>query len=580
VVAYRTVSAGATWTPETLPRTEGSVDGVACPSVSTCYAVFELNEGPTSPLYLALSTTNFGVSWESEFVASGASGVYDINDLSCPAVNTCVMAGDVRLRLPVRGDYGIMFTRTNGGRSWARRTIPGFPGQVEAIACASASRCEMAGYSSVNQGGATLGTTDAGHHWQRTLFPARVGELSGLACPTESRCVAVGSDNQGGVAASFSTSDWGKVWTPQGLPGRVNQPIAISCATGASCVVISGSFFSAHGTVISTRNAWATWTVSNPPHYLANLTSLECPSVSLCYVVGETVGSGVNLVALHLAGRTAWVREHLGSERGAIRVVDCSSQSTCMAVGATQPGHRLVGFRTVNGGRTWTAVDFPTRSIVPSVVACPSALTCIIAGGARVGAPFGSKSRDVALRTTDGGRSWDVYPLPGGIGPLDGLACTSATVCDLVGSRLHLSKGCRESLGFSSPSQGIPPFDSAWYVGVALRTVNAGAKWLTVKLPGSVGELDGIACASSSSCTAFGRSPLRDPVCLSFPNGSACSWRPGDPVVANTTDNGETWTTRRAPSGLRELDGVTCPMTSLCELVGYTATDVQVLEAK
>src|ERR1035441_6235681 len=100
--------------------------------------------------------------------------------------------------------------------------------------------------------------------------------------------------------------------------------------------------------------------------------------------------------------------------------VACPTKSSCEAVVGfgNSSGEGVVALRTTDGGRSWVRRKIPGNGTV-SAVACPSASTCDALF--RVNGP----GTEVVLRTTNGGKSWSRKTvLTGNVG-LEVIACPS-----------------------------------------------------------------------------------------------------------------------------------------------------------
>src|SRR5271165_3003520 len=84
----------------------------------------------------------------------------------------------------------------------------------------------------------------------------------------------------------------------------------------------------------------------------------------------------------------------------------------------------------------------------------------------------------------------------------------------------------------------------------AISTHAAPASWKTVaSYRDSVTDLNGVSCPSTSICEAVGE------------NNS-------EGAAIRTMNGGASWATDKLPSGIAYLSGIACPSTSVCQAVG------------
>jgi hypothetical protein len=224
------------------------------------------------------------------------------------------------------------------------------------------------------------------------------------------------------------------------------------------------------------------------------------------------------------------------SPNGILRSDSCISPTSCLAVGSfndsTGTTETLAEAWNGTAWRTQT-MPVPTGATyrVLSGVSCISAAACTTVGN------YDNRSgADITLAEAWNGKAWSVQATPNPSGATDvvlsGVSCTSATVCEAVGSYYN-SSGTQVALaeaydGKTWSVQATPDPTGAFgsgLSGVSCLSVNActavgessgaalaevwkGKAWSiqTVPLPsgGSDGQLFGVSCLSPSRCTAVG----------------------------------------------------------------------------
>ena len=198
-----------TWTRQTTPASANLVEGVSCPTTTTCEAVGYGGNG------MALRTVNGGSTWSAQTLPSS---VQDLSGVACPTAGVCVSVGQNAVDAGSR-EVGVLVTTSNGGHTWKRRHIPAGFTDLMGVACPTALVCEAAGLGPT----AIIGTTDGGATWTTQPIPGSMF-MEGVSCPRPQRCEAVGQDSNGDFAA-FGTADGGQTWTQQTIsPGAPPAP--------------------------------------------------------------------------------------------------------------------------------------------------------------------------------------------------------------------------------------------------------------------------------------------------------------------------------------------------------------------
>ncbi len=227
-----TTNGGTTWSQSTPPLTYDGYDvAFACPTTSTCYA---------ANLEGIIQTTNGGTSWTSE--SSGLSGnQYSFNSMSCPNASTCFIAGELP---PYQGN---ILATSNGGATWTAE------GSLQlgliSISCASTAVCVAAGDADIGgvESGEYQTTTDGGTTW--AVEQGASGDfVTGVSCPSTADCYASayygyvdnGSNYDEGVVET--TGDTGADWSVVSVPYNVINDLpanytvqGLSCASPTTC---------------------------------------------------------------------------------------------------------------------------------------------------------------------------------------------------------------------------------------------------------------------------------------------------------------------------------------------------------
>jgi photosystem II stability/assembly factor-like uncharacterized protein len=164
-LAFRTTDGGRTWVSVTLPAGATGVEAIACPSTRICEAV----DGD-----LAFRTTDGGRTWVSGTLPSGSG---QAEAIACPSTSVCEVVGQ---------SSGLAMRTTNGGKSWVSQPATGVEG-FNAFSCPSTSVCEAIGVSSAGLEEA-LRTTDGGARCVGQKLPYNLGDVDAIACASASAC--------------------------------------------------------------------------------------------------------------------------------------------------------------------------------------------------------------------------------------------------------------------------------------------------------------------------------------------------------------------------------------------------------
>jgi photosystem II stability/assembly factor-like uncharacterized protein len=560
-------SVGGTWSWQN-PLPDGNfLNGVSCPTASSCIAV-----GGGG---LILATTNGGSTWTQQ-----SSGVTDsINGVSCPTASICYAAGD----------FGEIYKTTNGGASWSvQRTVLVF---FAGISCPDAMTCYAAG-----GGGDVIRTVDGGATWAASSTPDPYN-LFAISCSSTTSCAAVGANGaivtttngtSWAVAANANNVLYGVSCTPNhcaavGVGGIVEEYngafgswagagnlgstdlYAVSCPSDTSCIAV-GALGTGLALVVPAGSPIETWVADNAPTQ-ASLFGISCQASLACGVAGDyrttgmtsAGGSGwsVQMDGLHigmnaiscpgslsvcyvagewgLVGKTTdrgatWTATSLGILRN-FDAISCPSSTWCVAVG--QNG--LIEI-THDAGATWTQEQSGTSSVLTSV-SCPTTTACVVVG-----------QNGTIVVTTDGGTTWQPRFVLSD--DLFGVSCAPGTLtCVAVGDNESIfttTDGFNNSRvvinNFMTRFQTVAcPTTLICYVGgkagMMLKTPDffSNISNISQQIYASTAPIESVSCSSSTACAAS-----------AFGENSAL-----------TTIDGTSWTVTKVGSGLAS---VTCPV--------------------
>jgi photosystem II stability/assembly factor-like uncharacterized protein len=491
-----TTDGGRTWTEDSIPRDTYSFNALSCSTFSDCVAVGTLptNAGYRTYVAQVMTTTDAGVHWRAERIASAS----DLTDVQCASPLDCMAVGE--FQRGSRSERAVVLTSTDGGRSWATRTLRGVQGIIDGLSCTTPRSCELVGTArpADGYGVAFAGlTTDGGASWSSQTLPAGVDGLSGVSCGSRRACVAVGGDLASGQSVVVRSTDRGSTWREEAAPSHATSLVGISCATSRDCVAVGGSavppatFFSS-GTIETTVNGGRTWTARVFGPRYASMAGVSCPTQLVCEVVGGDSLSGTGIDGPAFVLRTSgqggeWRSLPVPVGVTSLAGVACSSKLSCVIFGqaakgirqpfAGAPGHHVYGviFTTSDGGSRWDATNVPKRVEGIKDVVCDAPLTCVATGY--------NSSGPVILRTTDAGRHWSVKRyFRSATDELISVACISKERCVAL---------------------GIIENENFYGRAIALVSTDGGSSWTAQGMPKSQWVSD-LSCERSGPCIALG----------------------------------------------------------------------------
>jgi hypothetical protein len=291
----------------------------------------------------------------------------------------------------------------------------------------------------------------------------------------------------------------------------------------------------------------ASWAIQSTPNpagtTFPQLQGVSCTSPSACTAVGYDDESSGQLVTLgERWNGTSWATQSTANPTGAtssqLQGVSCPAVSACAAVGddLNSSGH-LVTLAERWNGATWAIQSTPNPSGATSSqlqgVSCTSATVC-----AAVGYDTNSGGHVVTLAERWNGTSWAIQSTPNPSGAtypqLQGVSCSAASACTAVG---YDTTSSQEQVTLAERWNG-----TSWTIqATANPTGTAGS------------SLSGVSCASATACTTVGDNAI------DYENQ----------VLAERW-NGTSWTIQPTPSPSVDssLFGVSCASATACTAIG------------
>ncbi len=376
--------------------TPGTVD---CPSATICYALDETPLTAAPPAAIISKSTDGGSTWHALTVLPV---VGQLNGISCPSTTTCYAVGWDASANPV------LVQTSDGGSNWATDTLPAGTSPV-AISCPTASTCfapaDVNGGAGSGGSETVLHTTDSGATWTSQTVPAAVtGTFKAVACSSASDC-AVGVRTSSG-AGIMSTTDGGATWGMDVTLSTLASVDSLACAPATTTCFAVGEVSPSYGADVITGDLVSgSWSSQTVPSGVSGFFGISCPSAQVCEAAGLTTGTpgpgGTGGIIGTTDGGTSWNVQTIPGATPGLADVSCATTTACVAVGQdwalpTADGAVLA---TTDGGGTWVAGTLPGTGGV-TTMACPTASTCFALAG------------DQVMATTDGGTTWSRQSVP------------------------------------------------------------------------------------------------------------------------------------------------------------------------
>jgi hypothetical protein len=504
----------------------GGLASVSCSSSTLCVAVGAPNSGGL--LVLRGNPATWGSGQARRIVLGGAFGSSgSILSVHCTSSNSCVAVGFDGHNQPL----SLAGNPASWGLAQAKEITLGAGfgsgGSLDSVTCSSSTQCVAVGRDTDGQPLVVSGNPGTWSAAQATQIALGIGFSDGgtlyaLSCTSSSLCVAAGTDNSGalltidGNPATWTASQATSIALPSS-DGGGGTLSSVKCTSSSSCTAV-GNDYREHLVVLNGNPG--TWGAAQAKAITlgaalgsgGTLTSIACTSSASCVAAGYSYTSH----ALYLDGSPAtWNAAHVhevvlrGAEFGVVEAMTsltCVSKTSCIALGLDLGDKPFI----VQGNpAAWGSAHARELELTAAVggggslrsVACAAPTSCVAVGGDAKGNPFmlsgnpatwtGAKARQLTLASSLG---------RGGV--LDGVSCTSPTLCVAVGS---------DDKGQPVVLRGNP---ASWRGGL-VKQITLKAAFV------GGGHLASIRCTSATSCVAVGESNKAEP--LEF-HGNPATW--------------------------------------------------------
>ena len=294
--------------------------------------------------------------------------------------------------------------------------------------------------------------------------------------------------------------------------------------------------------------AWAVVPSPNAPGSTDNLLrGVSCILATSCVAVGESNDGSSSQTLIETWNGNTWAivpsPDTSANQQNVLAGVSCTSAMFCAAVGNAYNGVQDQTLIEMWDGTTWSIIPSPDTSSTMfnglTGVSCTSSTSCVAVGY------FSTGSTLSTLIETWDGTSWSITPSPDTspteINLLSGVSCTSPTACVSVGTSNDNVGGRDRTL--------IETWDGAsWSIALSPDTS-----------PSQNNDLNGVSCASATSCVAVGSADATSQVTL-IETWDGASWS-----IASSPDT--------SPTRNDTLASVSCSSAVSCVAVGASNSD-------
>ena len=360
---------GTTWQPAIAPglpaATESESLAVSCSDAAACTSV-GFNTDPFERSAPLIERWN-GRQWAIQTTPGLPSSNTVLDGVSCPSATSCVAVGYYY----VSDGMDAPLTETWNGHVWRIRHIQAPPGrpssELRAVSCSSAQACiAVGGYTDGTGNQTAFAERWDGSTWQFQHVAVPVGAtgslLVGVSCSEARACTAVGnySDRRGRqrpLAATSNATGWRLNSVPAPAGSLAEALTSVTCSARTACTAV-GSYIDSVGdtdTLVEAR-AGGAWSVQHSPNQpgavSTSLAGVSCQSDTSCAAVGSYFVLGPNghplpPVAVALAWNgTAWrlrsVSAPAGANSSVLNGVSCAT-GRCHGVGYVfgSSGHQV-----------------------------------------------------------------------------------------------------------------------------------------------------------------------------------------------------------------------------------------------
>ncbi len=488
-----------------------SIVAMSCPTSSFCAAVDSAGNG------LTWNGGNLATSWTLKNI----DGSNSFNAISCYSPTFCLAVDN----------FGNAFTYQG---TWAATTSPG--DILTAVSCFSATECYVADRTG-NYASFTSGV------WGTFNATGDTNLVKSLSCLSTSFCVGVDNAGNALYCTSATACSGSGTWTVTAVDATNRNLDSVSCATTTGCWAVDASGYAFDYT--------GSWSAGAHVDTVAGIDAVSC--------VDDTVSSVVLCGAVDAKGNvlfnngSTWTSTNVDGTTS-LGSIACMTPSFCMAGDAS--GYELGLLDNGSAASVSTSINAtnPGTSYLEGIscpTTSPASNLCVIVGFSQA-SPF----EGVIITTTDPTNPWS-WTLAGTFSQASDL---SGVTC--INGSSAASTTCF-AVGYGSDTGSV---DKG---GVLLQSTNGGSSWTDVSssiasgnVPGgTVVQLTGVACVSSTECYAVGT-----------------GYNPAISADAGVTVyyGGSGWQIGRYAATSGEFTGISCPAASTCFASGDSGGFAQI----
>ncbi len=544
----------ATWKPSQAKQiavaTGGSLKAVTCTSAADCIAVGET--GSLEPLVLSGNPATWGPDQEQVIDFSGGGQLLAI---TCTSPTTCIAVGENHGGQPLRLMGNPSTWTTSNISVFALSSAFGGGGLFTSIACSSSTACVAGGSDYKGQPFTLSGdpaTWMVARARQITLGSAMGsgGRVNSIACTSKTACIGVGTDNLGkaigliGNPATWNAHNVTSITNGASFSGAGNIT-SVACTSGTLCTVVGydsdaqpyeltgnpRTWSAAKGTQLTMTRAFGSGGM---------LEAVECLSARTCVAVGNDLLNRPLSITIKPASWGANQVALSGAALGAnatVTSLSCSSPASCVAVGYGIGSWPLFVQGSPSQWNLARASQFTFRNFTSfASVDCTSATYCVLVGNGSTSQPLVMTGDPATWKATDV-RQLTLTKTFGSGGEFTGVSCTSSTWCVAVGS---------DRSGQPIALRGNP----ATWTGSQVTLFTLGAAF------DKGGSFNAVTCATQSSCVAVGSDSADHVLVLS---GNPATWSDADM---------KSFSLATALGATGDLNSIACTSTTSCVAVG------------